>query len=41
MRSLFAGSTQITSVAEIDRLANEVKRKLKAELEDNTTIQIV
>ena len=41
MRSLFAGSTQITNDAEIDRLASEVKRKLKAELDDNTTIQIV
>jgi hypothetical protein len=41
MRSLFAGMAQITSEAEIDRLASEVKRKLKAELDDNTTIQIV
>ena len=41
MRSLFAGMAQITSDAEIERLAAEVKRKLKAELEDNTTIQIV
>ena len=41
MRSLFAGMAQITSEAEIDRLAAEVKRKLKAELDDNTTIQIV
>lgn len=41
MRSLFAGMAQITSEAEIDRLAAEVTRKLKAELEENITLQIV
>jgi hypothetical protein len=41
MRSLFAGMAQITSEAEIDRLAAEVKRKLKAELDDKHHNSIV
>ncbi len=41
MRSLFEGRTQITSAAEIDYLVSEVERRLKAELDENTTIHIV
>ncbi len=41
MRSLFSGMSQITSEEQIDRLAEQLKEKLKAELDENTTIQIL
>lgn len=41
MRSLFAGRVHITSETDIERLADEMKRKLKAQLDENTTIQLV
>jgi hypothetical protein len=41
MKNLFAGTSQISSEADIDRLVDDVRNKLKAQLEEDTTIQIV
>ena len=41
MKSLFAGTTQIKSEADIDRLLAEMRAKLKAQLDGDTTIHIV
>ena len=41
MKYLFAGTTQIQSEADIDRLLYDLRTKLKAQLDDDTTIKIV
>ena len=41
MKNLFAGTTQISNEADIERLVNDMRNKLKAQLEEDTTIQIV
>lgn len=38
---LFGGTNQITSRQDIDRLLDELRKKLEAQLEDDTTIQII
>jgi len=41
MKTLFAGATQVSSEADIERVVGDVRSKLKAQLEEDTTIQIV
>jgi hypothetical protein len=41
VKSLFSGTTQVSNIEEIDHLLNGVRTKLEAQLEDNTTIQII
>ena len=41
VKALFSGTNQISSKADIDRLLGEIRRKLEAQLEENTTIQII
>jgi len=40
-KSLFGGTNQITSKDDIDRLLGEMREKLEAQLEEDTTIQII
>jgi hypothetical protein len=41
MKFLFAGTTQISSEADIDRLLTDIRAKLKALLDSDTTIKII
>ena len=41
MKSLFAGTTKISSEVDIDRLLTDIRTKLKAQLDEDTTIHIV
>jgi len=41
MKSLFAGTTQIKTEADIDRLLDDMRTKLISQLDDETTIHIV
>ncbi|MDR1204618.1 MAG: BREX system P-loop protein BrxC [Peptococcaceae bacterium] len=41
VRSLFSGTAQVSSKADIDRLLSGVKEKLEAQLDENTTVKIV
>jgi hypothetical protein len=41
VKTLFSGTNQFSSKQEIDRLLDDLRVKLEAQLEDNTTIQII
>jgi adenylate cyclase class IV len=41
VKSLFSGANQVSSKEDIDQLLDDVRIKLEAQLEENTTIQIV
>jgi hypothetical protein len=41
VKSLFGGTSRISSKSDIDRLLDDLRRKLEAQLEDDTTIQII
>jgi len=41
MKNLFGGATQIASEADIDRLLADLRTKLKAQLDEDTTIHII
>ncbi|MCG9969222.1 BREX system P-loop protein BrxC [Pelotomaculum terephthalicicum JT] len=41
VKTLFHGTSQISSKEDIDRLLDELRKKLEAQLEENTTIKIV
>jgi len=41
LKNLFAGTTQISSEDDIERVVNEVRTRLKAQLEADTTLHIV
>ena len=41
VKTLFAGTTQITSEDDIERLLADIRARLKSQLDDDTTIQII
>jgi hypothetical protein len=41
MKSLFAGTTQLKNEADIDRLVEDMRIRLKTQLDADTTIQII
>ena len=41
IKSLFSGTNQVSSKQDIDCLLDDVRKKLEAQLEDNTTLQII
>jgi hypothetical protein len=41
VKSLFSGTAQVSSEEDIDHLLSDVKQKLEAQLDENTTIKIV
>lgn len=41
VKTLFQGTSQVSSKEDIDRLLDELRQKLEAQLEENTTIKIV
>lgn len=41
VKTLFHGTSQVSSKEDIDRLLDELRQKLEAQLEENTTIKIV